>query len=688
VVEEYEYHDKDGEVVMVVERREPKGFFQKRPNPDGDGFLYNLQGVVRVPYRLPEVLAAVESGDPVWIVEGEKDADALRAWGLTATTNAGGAGKWDPTFAAYFAGADVRIVPDNDKPGREHAEAVARSLTSGRSKAATVKVIDLPVAEKGDVSDWIASGGTRASLEALVDESPEWSAGTALPTRRQDSDDGDSPNLAAVLDAVMAFMARFVVLPSRHAAVACTLWVAHTHAWEGAYATPYIHVHSAESESGKSRLKRVLKHLAHKSVTLENVSVAGLYTALQEKPTLFIDEIDSIFGKNARSEKSEELRSILNAGFEYDGKVLRATPTKGGRNEAVWYEVFGPKMLVGIGQIPPTLRSRSVSIHMQRRKGDEKVDHWRARSVIPQAKAIHADLRNALMAVQVNGYYDGEMPSSLEDREQDQWEPLFEIAALASPEWLADATEAAVALSGAQRSADDEDTLGVLLLKHVREVFGERERLHTRDLLQGLHSLEDAPWGEMNGQKLAWRLSLFDIRPKQIRIGAIGRKGYERADLEDPWERYCPLPPEIGETSETSETSLATQGFSGGDEPKHEGKQPKHDVDPEAKHVSDDVSQKPLRDNGCFAVSPVSAAERGVGVGSARKQIDHDQLHLAQTDTPSDAGTDTPTLDSTKSSVVDQEGDRLHCLNCGSVYAYFGLDRIGHCAACDAESAA
>ena len=53
-----------------------------------------MQGVERVLYRLPEVLAAGE----VWVVEGEKDADSLAALGIVATCNAGGAGKWsEPT---------------------------------------------------------------------------------------------------------------------------------------------------------------------------------------------------------------------------------------------------------------------------------------------------------------------------------------------------------------------------------------------------------------------------------------------------------------------------------------------------------------------------------------------------------------------------------------------------------------
>ena len=68
----------------------------------------------RVPYRLPDILRAKE----VYVVEGEKDADRLRLLGLTATTSPGGAGKWLPSFSAYFKNKDVSIIPDNDDPAK------------------------------------------------------------------------------------------------------------------------------------------------------------------------------------------------------------------------------------------------------------------------------------------------------------------------------------------------------------------------------------------------------------------------------------------------------------------------------------------------------------------------------------------------------------------------------------------
>ena len=92
VVAEYPYRDETGALLYVVERREPKAFRQRRPDGHG-GWLWNLDGARRVLYRLPALVAA-DPLEAVFLVEGEKDADALAALGLVATTSPLGAGKW------------------------------------------------------------------------------------------------------------------------------------------------------------------------------------------------------------------------------------------------------------------------------------------------------------------------------------------------------------------------------------------------------------------------------------------------------------------------------------------------------------------------------------------------------------------------------------------------------------------
>src|SRR5205823_3552397 len=100
---EYLYCDAQGEVVMKVARRAGKKFAQARPDGEG-GWIWNLQGVERVLYRLPSVLAAVAEGRTIYFAEGEKDADALVRAGVVATTNPAGAGKWRDSYSKALAG--------------------------------------------------------------------------------------------------------------------------------------------------------------------------------------------------------------------------------------------------------------------------------------------------------------------------------------------------------------------------------------------------------------------------------------------------------------------------------------------------------------------------------------------------------------------------------------------------------
>ena len=170
IVETYDYKDESGKLIFQVVRYEPKSFKQRRPNGHG-GFIWNLDGVRRVLYCLRELLEA-DSQQDVFIVEGEKDVDRLRALGFVATTSAGGAGKWHDDFAQYVRGRKVILLPDNDDKGRSHIAQIARSLNL---VAASVKVLELPnLPEHGDVCDWLDAGGTVEQLLTEVSKLPLW----------------------------------------------------------------------------------------------------------------------------------------------------------------------------------------------------------------------------------------------------------------------------------------------------------------------------------------------------------------------------------------------------------------------------------------------------------------------------------------------------------------------------------
>lgn len=178
----YDYTDEEGQLLYQVVRLNPKGFLQRRPNGKG-GWIWNLKGVQRVLYRLHKVREAVKAGQAVYIVEGEKDVEALEELGFTATCNPMGAGNWKEHYNEVFQRASLVLIPDNDAAGRKHMDVIARGLIEIVKE---LRVVSLPELQtKGDVSDWIENGGTAAKLKQLVQETEPFTKAACKPASQR-----------------------------------------------------------------------------------------------------------------------------------------------------------------------------------------------------------------------------------------------------------------------------------------------------------------------------------------------------------------------------------------------------------------------------------------------------------------------------------------------------------------------
>jgi hypothetical protein len=181
---EYVYRDETGRALYKVVRKEcnvsyrrtdgteftrrEKTFSQFRAT-DGGAWKAGIEGVRRVPYNLPALLAAPR-GSTVYVVEGEQCVDALTRLGLLATTTSGGANNWNnadkETVLRALRGQHVVALPDNDSAGHKYTEEAVRDLLP---VAADVKILHLPgLREHGDIVDWLADEHTIAELEGLV----------------------------------------------------------------------------------------------------------------------------------------------------------------------------------------------------------------------------------------------------------------------------------------------------------------------------------------------------------------------------------------------------------------------------------------------------------------------------------------------------------------------------------------
>ncbi|MBI2793827.1 MAG: DUF3987 domain-containing protein [Ignavibacteria bacterium] len=180
---EYIYRDTNGDpsYKVIVDRSDPKEKRVLQAQCKNDGWIYNMDGVHLIPYRLREALQSVEESRPLFVVEGEKDVESLVRHGCTATTNTGGATKWKDVYSEMLYGGTFVLVGDNDKPGRDHIKQVARSLAEFANPK-SLKVIDLCVLMptlplKGDITDFLELGGSIDSLLAAVEAATEWNTG-------------------------------------------------------------------------------------------------------------------------------------------------------------------------------------------------------------------------------------------------------------------------------------------------------------------------------------------------------------------------------------------------------------------------------------------------------------------------------------------------------------------------------
>jgi hypothetical protein len=172
IVRTYDYVDAAGTLRYQTVRMQPKAFRQRQPDPTQPGrWLWHLHGVELVLYHLPAVLQAVRDETPIYIVEGEKDAETLTRGGYTATCNALGAKKWQTSYTRTLRGAHVVLLADHDATGTQHVALLTRELLG---HVASLKVITAfhTDAPGSDVSDWVAAGGSTEDFDALVAATP------------------------------------------------------------------------------------------------------------------------------------------------------------------------------------------------------------------------------------------------------------------------------------------------------------------------------------------------------------------------------------------------------------------------------------------------------------------------------------------------------------------------------------
>jgi len=614
LLSEHVYRTASGEPFLRVRKcLDEKGQKQyPQSHWDGERWIKGKPAGAKIPYRLPQLIAAPLT-TTIYFCEGEKDADNLAMLDFVATTQSeGAAAKWDPALTPHFKDRCVVVLPDADKPGRKHAEKVAKAISD---VAASVKIVDLyPDRRNGsDVSNWLEDDTAGVRLVELIAAASVWepsadddqviaelaaSSRLQYARRRKEAADqlgitvaeldkivgaqrsreseADEPALFphwqvdpweepvdgnALLHALVEKIKRHVVMsPDQTSAVA--LWVMLTWIHDiAAVHSPLLLVTSAEANSGKSTLMGVVGFLARRSLLSVSISGPALFRSIEKwRPTFVIDEADTVIANN------DDLKEVVNSGWTRGQSVIRCDPDT---NEPRPYSTFAPKAVGMKGRkLPDTTLSRAIVVEMKRKRPQEAatdfdhVDDPEFSNLRRQLLRWADDNAAALFRA------TPEVPRGFHNRTRANWRPLLAIAERAGDGWKRQAWQAAAAIEKVK--ATFESSIGVKLLEAIRVMFETNvDCLLSKDIIASLIADPEQPWGDyrhgksITQKQLAGLLGNYQIYSGTVHPAGVAHgKGYKRQQFEEAFDRYLTLSPDIPASEACKRASADDTGTS------------------------------------------------------------------------------------------------------------------------------
>jgi 5S rRNA maturation endonuclease (ribonuclease M5) len=543
--------------------------------------LYGLQYLARHPDA------------QVFIVEGEYPTDTLNQFfekqNVTnnyITITSGSATSTDTVDWQPLARKHCIIWPDHDEPGENYALHVSAKLKNLGCSIELIEIANLNLPIGGDCVDWLRIN-TTATLGDLLNLRRPITSEENLPANESETisqlatfspfkydrkriaiaksmgirpatlDNIVKAEKAVVQEASTPFITvepwhepiqpanlltdifntikRFIVCQDE-TATAATLWAAMTWFIDAIQVAPLAVITAPEKRCGKSQMLFLLSRLVNRPLVASNITSAALFRAIDAwQPTLLIDEADTFMREN------EELRGLINCGHTRESAfTIRVV---GDDHTPKQFFVWGAKALASIGKLPATLMDRSITLELRRKRPEETIERLRhaepelfrvlAKKLARFAQDHFDTVRNAKPL----------LPDTLNDRAQDNWEPLLAIAEIAGEKWQQLARTAAIKLSD---EAEQPRSIGVELLTDIYEIIEtlRTDRISSADLITALCKDDEKSWSTYNRghpitpRQISNRLREFGIMSQTIRVGTSTAKGYLFLQFADAFNRY------------------------------------------------------------------------------------------------------------------------------------------------------
>lgn len=343
--------------------------------------------------------------------------------------------------------------------------------------------------------------------------------------------------LGELLDEIESIFHRYTVLEEQYA-VASALWSVFTWVHDKSTVSPILNISSPEKRCGKSTLLDLIEGLVCRPLPSGNITTAALYRSIDKwSPTLVIDEADTFLNSG------DDMRGIINSGhYKTKAYVIRCD---GDDNVPKRFTTWCPKVIAGIGCLAETVMDRSIIIVMKRKLKNQTVELIRHKDedlfavVCQKLKRWSEDNAETFQQIRPDRI------DVINDRANDNWEPLLAVASMAGEEWKCKAYMAAVEVAGI---AEDAPSIGEQLLTDILDVFANSggDNLSTAQLIRDLCIDEEKPWASFHrGQNitpyvLGQMLKPFGIRSQNIRFSIGVKKGFYQADFEEAVSRYAP----------------------------------------------------------------------------------------------------------------------------------------------------
>lgn len=321
-------------------------------------------------------------------------------------------------------------------------------------------------------------------------------------------------------------------------AVATTLWIFFTWVVDVSHIAPIAWINAPEKRCGKTQLAIFISKLCYRPLLASNISAPAMFRSIEKyRPTLIIDEADTFIKDNP------ELRGIFNAGFSRDNPyIIRSV---GDDHEPTPFFVFCPKVISGIGNIPETVRDRSISLELRRKMPNEVKSRLKDLTKTTTNKLCSELARWSSDNIDKVNSFDVDLPSQINDRAQDCWEILFKVAGVLGGDWNNKVRNACLFIANVE---NEEPSLNEQLLLDIQEIFEHKRqnKIFTEDLILALCSDPEKNWQSYNRGKpmtpkqLANRLKGYGISPKKVRLGETVKSGYDKSEFLDTFKRYLP----------------------------------------------------------------------------------------------------------------------------------------------------